>query len=178
MNQLIGFGDQEKEKMMSPSVVQSSNRAIYKQTEERVAIWWCWSCGLHIWIAQWLNFFLENIYFFWFCTPSGGKLGQKLDQKCKSHSMVVRYLVELSLIYISAQSNPPNWAQLGHAPKKMRCLSGVKSRTAITQTFYHMDWQTMQECRCYKLCENCWPLGSTPGENLGPFWVQKMGFFY
>ena len=133
MNQLIGFGDQEKEKMMSPSVMQSSNRAIYKQTEERVAIWWCWSCSLHIWIAQWLNFFLENIYFFWFCTPSGGKLGQKLDQKCKSRLMVVRYLVELSLIYISAQSNliyrsycpktlqtGPNWVM--HPKKWGVCL--------------------------------------------------------
>ena len=41
MNQSIGFGDQEKEKMTSPSVVQSSSRATYKHTEERVAFWWC-----------------------------------------------------------------------------------------------------------------------------------------
>ena len=82
-SQLIGFGDQEKEKMTSSSVVQSSNHATYKLTDERVAFWWCGSCGLHIWIAQWLNFFLENSYFFWFCTPSGGKLGPNLDQKRK-----------------------------------------------------------------------------------------------
>ena len=37
MNQSIGFGDQEKKKMTSPSVVQSSNRATYKHTVERVA---------------------------------------------------------------------------------------------------------------------------------------------
>ena len=36
MNQSIGFGDQEKEKMTSPSVVQSSNRATYKHTEDKV----------------------------------------------------------------------------------------------------------------------------------------------
>ena len=38
---------------------------------------------LHIWIAWWINFFFENTYFFWFCPPSWGKLGPKLDQKCK-----------------------------------------------------------------------------------------------
>ena len=68
--------------MTSPLVVQSSNRT-YKHTEETVAFWWCRSCGLHIWIAPWLNFFLENIYFFQFCTTSGGELGPKLDQKRK-----------------------------------------------------------------------------------------------
>ena len=51
MNQSSGFGDQEKEKMTSPSVVQSNNRATYKHTEERVAFWWCGSFSLHIWIA-------------------------------------------------------------------------------------------------------------------------------
>ena len=65
MDQSIGFGDQEKEKMTSSSEVQSSNRAAYKHTEERVAFWWCGSSGLHIWIARWLNFFFENIYFFY-----------------------------------------------------------------------------------------------------------------
>ena len=77
MNQSIGFGDQEKEKMTSLSVVQSSsNCATYKHTEERVAFGWCGSCGLHIWIALWLNFFLENIYFLRFCTPSEGNWAQ------------------------------------------------------------------------------------------------------
>ena len=51
MNQSSGFGDQEKEKMTSPSVVQSNNRATYKHTEERVAFWWCGSYSLHIRIA-------------------------------------------------------------------------------------------------------------------------------
>ena len=57
MNQSLGFGDQEKEEITSPSVVQSSNHTTYKDTEEKVAFWWCESCGLHIWIAQWLIFF-------------------------------------------------------------------------------------------------------------------------
>ena len=45
MNQSIGFDDQDKEKITSPSVVQSSNRGTYKHTEERVAFWWCGSCS-------------------------------------------------------------------------------------------------------------------------------------
>ena len=34
MNQSIGFDDQDKEKMTSPSVVQSSNRGTYKHIEK------------------------------------------------------------------------------------------------------------------------------------------------
>ena len=48
MNQSIGFGNEDKEKMRSPSMVQSSNRATYKHTEERVAFWWCGPCGFHV----------------------------------------------------------------------------------------------------------------------------------
>ena len=89
MNQSIGFGDQEKEKMTSPSMAQSSNRATYKHTEERVGFWWCGSRGLHIWIARWLNFFLENVNFFQFCIPSGGKLDPKIVQNCKLWVLLV-----------------------------------------------------------------------------------------
>ena len=48
MNQSIGFGNEDKEKMRSPSMVQSYNRATYKHTEERVAFWWCGPCGFHV----------------------------------------------------------------------------------------------------------------------------------
>ena len=115
--------------MTSPSVVQSSNHAAHKHTGERVAFWWCWSCDSHIRIAQWLNSFFENIYFFRFCTPSGGKLALKLDQKRKlwvrpavvkikvfqNRYIAVRYLVELSLIQISAQSD---FIYRSYCPKK------------------------------------------------------------
>ena len=50
--------------------------------------------------------------------------------------------------------NLQNWAQLGQVPKKKRGFRKVKSRTANTQKLKPFDPQTMEECGCYRLCEN------------------------
>ena len=48
----------------------------------------------------------------------------------------------------------PKLAPIASGTQKMLGIRKVKSRTANIQKFKLVDLQTMDECGCYKLCEN------------------------
>ena len=63
-------------------------------------------------------------------------------------SLIGRFLREL------LPPNPQNWDQLGHEPKKLRCIFQVKSRTTNTQKLNLVDPRNIEKFGCYRLCEN------------------------
>ena len=87
------------------------------------------------------------------------------------------YLNQIIITGVIAQKHPklgPIWS----STQKSRGIRKVKSRTVSIQKLKLADPQTMEECGCYRLCENlCWIFGRAPGGNFGPFWAQKMIFF-
>ena len=87
------------------------------------------------------------------------------------------YLNQIIITGVIAQKHSklgPIWS----STQKSRGIRKVKSRTVSIQKLKLADPQTMEECGCYRLCENlCWTFGRAPGGNFGPFWAQKMIFF-
>ena len=112
--------------------------------------------------SKYLTFFKKTLYITYI----------SIRTTCRQNfSLMGCFLRELLPKYIQ------NWAQLCPAPKKSRGIRKVKLKTVNIQKLKLMDPQTMEQCRCYSLCENlCRPFGRAPGGNLGIFWAEKIGF--
>ena len=139
------------------------------------------------------KFSRANVYFFWFCTPSWGKLGQKLDQKRKLwvHPAVVEIQIFWKVLHdsyifirtISGQNFSLIWLHLpellpkqtpnfgpivSQTPKNSGFRKG-KLRTTNTQKLKVVDPETMGGWSYYRLIDTfCGPFGLAPRGNLWP----------
>ena len=111
-----------------PKIVQTVEKVMvfFPERGEEIEPWF-W----HIWIAQWLKFFLTNAYFFWFWSSSGGNQKSKLDQKCKL--WVRPFFIKTQIFHLAKNSG-----------RKLKGVGGrgIKAlwKWAIATLFCHYFW--------------------------------------